>query len=87
MRLSSDNIAELIVVCVLSASALIAVFTFALRFGVRPLLEDWARLRAQLSGGLLDRRLSAIEDDIRQLKASSSLQLPADLRPADRPRV
>lgn len=87
MELSTDHIAELIVTCVLSVSLLVAVFTAALRFGVRPLLEDWVRFRSQLGGGLLERRLTAIEDDLRQLKATSSLQLPAELRPTDRPRI
>jgi hypothetical protein len=88
MHLTANGLSELIVSIVLTSSLMIGVLAAALRFAVRPLLEDWAKLRSQGSGGGLDRRLAEMEADIRQLKASAGLQLPAEsLRSTGQPRT
>jgi hypothetical protein len=86
MRFTGNEISELIVAVLLGGSVLVAVLTAALRFGVRPLLEDWAKLRAQ--SGPLERRLAEVEDEVRRLKAASEPRLPAEtIRRSDAPRV
>jgi hypothetical protein len=88
LRLTSNDLAELIVAILLGGSVLLAVLTAALRLGVRPLLADWAKLRVQLDTTALERRMVEMEEEIRQLKVGSSLQLPADpLRSPGRPRT
>lgn len=57
---------------------LIVVLTVAVRFGLRPLLLDWAKLRTQGGSASLEHRLLEMEEDIRQLKSATHLQLPAD---------
>ena len=67
---------------------LLVVLTAAVRFGLRPLLRDWAKLRTQGGSASLEGRLLEMEEDIRQLKAASNLQLPADsLRSPGHPRT
>lgn len=67
---------------------LLVVVTVAVRFGLRPLLQDWAKLRTQGGGPTLERRLLEMEEEIRQLKARSNLQLSAEtLRSPGHPRT
>jgi len=86
VRLTGSEIGELIAAALLGGSVLLAVLTAALRFGVRPLLEDWAKLRAQT--GPLERRLAEVEDEVRRLKAAGEPRLSAEgLRRSEPPRV
>jgi hypothetical protein len=88
LHLTADGLSEVIVSVVLSSTLLLGMVAAALRFAVRPLLEDWARLRSQGGGMGLERRLAAMEEDLRELKASAGLQLPADsLRSTGQPRT
>ena len=71
-----------------AGSIFIGVLTAALRLGVKPLLADWSRGRAQLVDTGLERRVAELEEQMRQVKLVANLQLPAeDLRPVSRPRT
>jgi len=86
VRLTGNELSELVAAVLIGGSVLVAVLTAALRFGVRPLLEDWAKLRAQT--GPLERRLAELEEEVRRLKAGSEPRLPAEtLRRSDAPRM
>jgi hypothetical protein len=89
VRFSTNDISELIMSLgagLIAVSVLIAVLTAALRFGVRPLLADWAKLRAQPGTPVLERRMVELEEEVRQLKVGPNLQLSADpLRSSGRP--
>jgi hypothetical protein len=89
VRISANEISDLIMTLgavMIAGSVLIAVLTAALRFGIRPLLADWAKLRAQPGTFTLERRMAELEEEVRQLKVGPNLQLPADpLRTGGRP--
>ncbi len=91
MRFSPNDISELILslgAAMVAGSIFIGVLTAALRFGVRPLLTDWSRSRAQLEDTGLDRRVAELEEEMRQVKLVTGLQLPTeDLRSLIRPRT
>lgn len=70
---------------VLASSIFLGALTATLRIGVRPLLEDWARLRAPPGGSPLERRLAEMEEDIRRLKARSDARLPSEPSPPSGP--
>jgi hypothetical protein len=88
VHFTAEGLSQLVASIVVSSALLLSVFAAALRFAVRPLLEDWAKLRNQGGGTGLERRLAEMEDDIRQLKARAGLQLPAEsVRSTGQPRT
>ena len=87
MRLTPSDISEFVASSLLAGACFIGVFTLALRFGLRPLLADWSKMRGQGGNALLEHRMSEMEEEIRQLKIGANLQLPADLRSDGRPRT
>jgi hypothetical protein len=88
VHFTADGLAEVFVSLLVGGSLMLAVIAAALRFAVRPLLEDWFRLRGQGGGVGLERRLQGMEDDIRALKAGGGLQLPAEsVRSTGQPRT
>ena len=90
MRLSTSDVSDLFMSAgafMVAASVLLAVLTAALRLGLRPLLEDWVRIRTQVGSTALERRVAGMEEELRQLQLHASLQLPADLRSGLRPRT
>jgi hypothetical protein len=88
LRLTSTELAQIIIATLLGGSVFLGMLTAALRFGVRPLLEDWAKIRSQLGTQALERRMLEVEEEIRLLRANAGLQLPADsFRLPDRPRT
>ncbi len=88
MHLTADGLAELIASMVISSALLLAVLGATLRFAIRPLLDDWFKLRAQGPGPALERRLAEMEAQIRRLEAGAALQLPAESsRAAGQPRT
>jgi hypothetical protein len=87
LHFTMDGLSEVIASVMVSSSLMIGVLAVTLRFAVRPLLADWAKLRNPGSSIGLERRLSAMEEDIRQLQAGTSPQLPAEsLRLAGQPK-
>jgi hypothetical protein len=88
LHLTSDGLAEIIASAFVSSALLLAVLAAALRFSVRPLLEDWFKLRSQGASLALERRLAEMEESIRRLEAGARLQLPAEpARSAGQPRT
>lgn len=91
MRFSVNEISELILTlgaAMIAGSVFIGVLTAALRLGVKPLLADWSRGRAQLGDAALERRVAELEEEMRQVKMVANLQLPAeDLRSGGRTRT
>ena len=87
MRVSANEVFEFVVSMVLAGSILLATLTAALRFGVRPLLEEWAKRRFPPASADVERRLASLEDDVRQLRTASNFQLPAELRAGSWPRT
>ncbi|MGO9063928.1 MAG: hypothetical protein ACLQIH_04190 [Myxococcaceae bacterium] len=65
MRFSANDISELILslgAAMVAGSIFIGVLTAALRLGVKPLLSDWSRGRAQQLGDAgLERRVGELE--------------------------
>jgi hypothetical protein len=83
-----DGLSEFIASLMVSSSLMIAVLAATVRFAVRPLLADWAKLKNPGNGVGLERRLAAMEEDIRQLQAGGDKQLPAEsLRSTAQPRT
>jgi hypothetical protein len=91
VRFSTSDITELILslgAAMIAASVLLAVLTGALRLGVKPLLVDWSRGRAQLGDPALERRVAELEEEMRQVKLVANLRLPSDdSRSGGRPRT
>jgi hypothetical protein len=88
LHLTADGLAEIIASVFVSSALLLGVVAAALRFAVRPLLEDWFKLRSQGAGPGLERRLAQMEENIRRLEAGTGLQLPAEsLRSTGQPRT
>jgi hypothetical protein len=88
MHLTADGLAELIASMVISSALLLAVLGATLRFAIRPLLDDWFKLRGQSPGPALERRLAEMEAQLRRLEAGAGLQLPAESsRAAGQPRT
>jgi hypothetical protein len=86
--ITPTEVCELIMAVGVSSSIFLFVMVLALRFAVRPLIADWAKLRVPAGNAGLERRLDDMEEEIRQLKAASSLQLPAEpLRAPGHPRT
>ncbi len=87
MRFTGDTVLEFIVSMVLASSVFLAVLGAVFRIGIRPVLLDWIKHRNQSANPVLERRLAEMEEDIRQLKMVSNLQLPAEVRASSRPRT
>ena len=87
MNFTATGISQLIAATGTVTFLLIAVLTAALRFAVRPLLADWTKLRNQ-GGTSLEQRVAELEAEVRQLKGTVTIQLPAEsLRTPDRSRT
>src|SRR5277367_2325635 len=69
LHFTMDGLSEFIASLMVSSSLMIAVLAATVRFAVRPLLADWAKLKNPGNGVGLERRLAAMEEDIRQLQA------------------
>jgi hypothetical protein len=78
LHFTMDGLSEVIASVMVSSSLMIGVLAATLRFAVRPLLADWAKLKNPGNGLGLERRLAAMEEDIRQLQTGGSKQLPAE---------
>jgi hypothetical protein len=88
LHFTMDGLSEVIASVMVSSSLMIGVLAATLRFAVRPLLADWAKLRNPGNGVGLERRLAAMEEDIRQLQTGGAPQLPAELqRASGQPRI
>jgi hypothetical protein len=87
LSFTAIDIEQLVTAVVVSTSLLLGVLGAALRWGVRPLIADWVNLRNQPGRAALEQRVAQMEEEIRQLKASVGLQLPADLLRAASPRT
>jgi len=87
VRFTGDTVLEFIVSMVLASSIFLAVLGVVFRVGIRPVLLDWIKHRNQSGNPALERRLAEMEEDIRQLKMASNLQLPAEVRASSRPRT
>ena len=88
MDITPTEVCELIMAVGVSSSVFLAVMVLALRFAVRPLIADWAKLRGPFANAALEQRLADMEEEIRQLRAASNLQLPAEsLRAPGHPRT
>jgi hypothetical protein len=75
---TTPGVSELVAAILVGSSMLLVVLTAAVRFGLRPLLRDWAKLRTQGGSASLERQLLEMEEDIRQHKSATHLQLRAD---------
>ena len=81
MRVSANELFEFIVSMVLASSVFLGVLAVALRFSVRPLLAEWAKLRGQSGNAALEGRVAELEQEVRELKLGpNQLQLPVELR-------
>lgn len=78
MKFTVTDISELVVALALLSGVMLTLVTIAIRFGVRPLLADWAKLRTQGGGPSLERRVLELEEEMRQLKNGTNLQLSAE---------
>ncbi len=88
MHFTADGLSELVASVVISSALLLAVLGATLRLAVRPLLEDWFKLKGQGPGPALERRLAEMEEHIRRLEAGGTLQLPTQsARSAGQPRT
>jgi hypothetical protein len=87
VHLTTSGISELIVSIFLSSSVLIGMLTAAFRFGLRPLIADWAKLRAAPGTEVLQRRMAELEEEVRQLRMAANLQLPAESVRSGYPRT
>jgi len=88
VHFTPDGLSELVASVVISSALLLAVLGATLRLAVRPLLEDWFKLKGQGPGPALERRLAEMEEHIRRLEAGAALQLPSEsIRSTDRPRT
>jgi len=87
VHLTMDGIAEVITAVFLSSSFLIGVLTLAIRFGVRPLLADWAKLRVASGNDALTRRMTELEEEVRLLRMGANLQLPTESLQSGRQRT
>jgi hypothetical protein len=87
VHLTMDGIAEVITAVFLSSSFLLGVLTLAIRFAVRPLLADWAKLRLASGNETLERRMRELEEEVRLLRMGANLQLPTESLQSGRQRT
>jgi hypothetical protein len=88
MEFTPTEVCELVMAIGVSSSIFLTVLVAALRFAVRPLISDWAKLRGYVGSDGLERRMATLEEEIRELKAAGNLQLPAEsLRSPGHPRT
>ncbi len=90
MNLTETGVPEVLLAtgCVfIAVSALVGMLTVAIRFGLRPLLADWAKIRNQPDVNTLARQTAEMAEEIRQLKALAALQLPAESLRTPHPRT
>ncbi len=81
MTFSGKDLLAFIVCMVFASAFFLAVLAAAVRMTVRPMLADWAKLRSQGANAALEPRVAELEEELRQLKGSTQLQVPVDLRP------
>ncbi len=72
---------------VIASSVFLAVLAAGVRMAVRPLLADWTKLRSQGANAALELRVAELEEELRQLKGGTQVQLPVDLRPGAHSRT
>jgi hypothetical protein len=87
VHVTTTGIAEVVTAVVLSTSFLVLVLAVAMRFGVRPLLLDWAKYRGLTGNESLERRMRELEEEVRLLRMGANLQLPSETLQSGRSRT